>query len=153
MSSQLFDTIMNDIKQAMKSQDKETLVTLRTLHSEIKNVAINKRKDITDEDVALVVAKGIKQREDAIEQFRQGGRSDLIDKEQAQIAVYKKYQPQQLNRDEIETLVENVISETGASAPKDMGMVMKSLMPHVKGKADGKVVNEIVNKKLAARAP
>ena len=92
MSSPILDTIMADIKEAMKAKDTETLLTLRTLHSEIKNVGINQRKEITDEDVSSVIAKGIKQRLDSIEQFKKAERQDLIEKEEQQIAIYKKYQ-------------------------------------------------------------
>lgn len=148
MGSSILECILADIKEAMKSKDNETLVTLRTLHSEIKNIEINTRKKITDEDVASVIAKGIKQRQDAVEQFEKGGRNDLVDKEQKQIVLYTKYQPKQLNRSEIEELVAKIIAETGAETKKDMGTVMKNLMPLVKGKADGKLVSEIVNTKL-----
>ena len=149
MSSQILETIMQHIKEAMKAQDKETLTTLRTLHSDIKNVGINKRKEITDEDVVSVIAKGIKLRLDAIEQFKTAGRRDLVEKEEKQIAVYKTFQPAQMETAEIEELVGKVIAETGAASKKDMGTVMKSLMPLVKGKADGKVVSQIVNSKLS----
>ncbi len=149
MGSSIFETILADIKEAMKSKNNETLVTLRTLHSEIKNIEINTRKEITDEDVASVIAKGIKQRQDAAEQFEKAGRNDLVNKEQNQIALYAKYQPKQLDRSEIEELVTNIIAETGADTKKDIGVVMKNLMPLVKGKADGKLVSEIVNMKLS----
>ena len=148
MSTPILDTIMADIKKAMKSKDTDTLLTLRTLHAEIKNVGINQRKEITDDDVSSVLAKGIKQRQDAIEQFKKGNRDDLIAKEMQQIEIYKHYQPKQLERSEIEALAEKVIAETGATAKNEMGKVMKSLMPLVKGKADGKIVSEIVNSKL-----
>ncbi len=148
MSSSILERILADIKEAMKSKDNETLVTLRTLHSEIKNIEINTRKKIRDEDVASVLAKGIKQRQDAAEQFEKADRKDLVDIEQKQIALYTRYQPKQLSRSEIEELAVNVIAETGAETKKDMGKVMSGLMPLVKGKADGKLVSEIVNTKL-----
>lgn len=148
MSSPILAQIMTDIKETMKAKDSERLITLRSLHSEIKNVGIDKRKEITDEDVAAVIAKGIKQREDSIAQYTAAGRNDLVEREQKQIQIYKSYQPKQLQRDEIEALVTKIITETGATAKKDLGLVMKVLMPLVKGKADGKMVNEIVNSKL-----
>lgn len=149
MASPLLETLMQDIKSTMKAKDSETLTTLRTLHSEIKNVGIDQKRDITDEDVATVVAKGIKQRQDAAEQFTQAGREDLVVKEQKQIEVYKKYQPEQLDRAAIIELVKKIISDTGASSKKEMGKVMKELMPLVKGKADGKLISEIVNSILS----
>jgi uncharacterized protein YqeY len=150
MGSQILSTIKEHIKDAMKSKNREKLLTLRTLHSDIKNVGINKRKEVTDEDVASVISKGIKQRLEAIEQFEKAGRTDLVEKEQEQIAIYKLFQPKQLEPPEIEELVEKVITETGASAKKDMGTVMKALMPLIKGRADGKIVSKIVTSKLSA---
>ena len=141
---------MEHIKEAMKAQDREKLMTLRTLHSEIKNVGINQRKEVTDEDVVSVIAKGIKLRLDAIEQFAKAGRTDLVKKEEDQIAVYKLFQPAQMATSDIEELVSRVVAETGAATKKDMGTVMKALMPLTKGKADGKIVSQIVNNKLSA---
>ena len=149
MSSSILEQILSDIKEAMKSKNSEKLLTLRTLHSEIKNVGINKRREITDEDVASVIAKGIKQRLDAIEQFKKGNRIDLVEKEEAQIALYKTYQPKQLELSEIEELVSQAITDTGATTLKELGSVMKAVMPLVKGKADGQVVNQVVKDKLA----
>lgn len=149
MSSEILEQILTDIKDAMKSKNSEKLLTLRTLHSEIKNVGINERKEITDEDVATVIAKGIKIRLEAIEQFKKGDRNDLVEKEQAQIEIYKNYQPKQLSPAEIEEIVSRAISDTGATALKEMGNVMKAVMPLVKGKADGKLVNQVVKDKLS----
>ena len=148
MNSQILEQILSDIKSAMKSKESEKLLTLRTLHSEIKNVGINEQKEITDEDVASVIAKGIKLRLDAIEQFKKGDRNDLVEKEQAQIEIYKTYQPKQLDFAEIEEIVSKAISDTNATVLKDMGNVMKAVMPLVKGKADGKLVNQVVKDKL-----
>ena len=148
MASPLLDQLLNDIKQAMKAKDKQTLLALRTLHSEIKNVGIEAKRDVTDEDVSVVVARAIKQRNDAIAQFRDGGRDDLVVKEQAQIDLYRNYQPKQLDRAELEALIDQAIEEVGAETRRDMGKVMKTLMPKVKGKADNKLVSQIVSGKL-----
>ena len=148
MSSEILNRVLADIKTAMKSQDKERLAALRLLHSEIKNVAINERRDVTDEDAVNVVSKLIKQRQEAIEQFKEGGRDDLVAKDELQLDVYRTYQPAQLSEDEISELVDQAITSTGASSKADMGKVMKELMPLVKGKADGKLVSSIVNRKL-----
>ncbi len=148
MSSELLNKITADIKEAMKSKDKEKLTTLRTLHSEIKNIGINQQKEITDADIYVVLEKGIKQRQDAFTQYTDAKREDLAEQEKTQIAIYKSYQPQQMTEEEIEETVKNAISECGASSKKDMGKVMKALMPLVKGKADGKMVNTIVSKYL-----
>ena len=149
MNSPIYEQILSDIKETMKSKNSEKLLTLRTLHSEIKNVGINKRKEITDEDIASVIAKGIKLRLEAIEQFKTGNRIDLVEKEEAQIAIYKTYQPTQLELSEIEELVSQAIADTGAATLKDLGNVMKAVMPLVKGKADGQIVNQVVKDKLS----
>jgi uncharacterized protein YqeY len=148
MASTMLDQILDDIKTAMKAQEKEKLMALRLLHSEIKNVGINERRDPTDEDTLNVISRLIKQRQEAIEQFKQGGRDDLVAKDAFQLEVYRSYQPEQLTEDEIAALVDEAIAATGASSKKEMGSVMKILMPQVKGRADGKVVNTIVSQKL-----
>ncbi|MDH3601153.1 MAG: GatB/YqeY domain-containing protein [Candidatus Tectomicrobia bacterium] len=148
MASTMLDQILDDIKTAMKAQEKDKLMALRLLHSEIKNVGINERRDPTDEDTLNVISRLIKQRQEAIEQFRQGGRDDLIAKDTLQLEIYRSYQPEQMTEDEIAALVDEAIAATGASSKKEMGSVMKILMPQVKGRADGKVVNTIVNQKL-----
>lgn len=149
MSSPLFDKLMSDIKDAMKSGNKDLLTVLRTLHAQVKDATVNQGKEATDADVATVVAKGIKQRQDAVAQFEPAGRQDLADKEKAEIEILKRYQPQQLTEAEIEALVVKAVAETGATTKKEMGKVMAALMPHVKGKADGKLVNQVVQSKLA----
>ena len=148
MPSQILERILADIKLAMKSQEKEKLAALRLLHSEIKNVAIDERRDATDEDAVTVIAKAIKQRQESIEMFKEAGRNDLVSNETFQLELYRQYQPQQLTEEELVALVEKAIADTGAAGRSDMGKVMKALMPHVKGKADGKQVSSIVTQKL-----
>ncbi len=144
MASPLLDTLMADVKTAMKSHDQEALTALRTLHAQIKDATVNVGKDATDGDVATIVAKAIKQRLDSVEQFRAANRNDLADKEQREIALFRKYQPQQLDQAAVEELVRKAIAETGAAGKKDLGKVMQVLMPQVKGRADGKMVNQVV---------
>lgn len=148
MASAFMDQLMADIKTAMKAQASETVVALRTLHAAIKDQTVNAGVEVTDEVVAAVVAKAIKQRTDAIEQFASAGRQDLVDKEQKQVDLYRKYQARQLDRAEIEALVRQCIAESGASGKKEMGKVMQLLMPKVKGCADGKLVNQVVQSLL-----
>jgi len=138
------DHLLADIKTAMKAQEHETVVALRTLNAAIKDQTVNAGVEITDEAVITVVTKAIKQRTDSIEQYTTAGRQDLVDKEQMQIDLYRKYQPKQLDRAEIETLVRQCIAESGAAGKQEMGKVMQLLMPKVKGCADGKLVNQIV---------
>ncbi|HBA83100.1 MAG TPA: glutamyl-tRNA amidotransferase [Verrucomicrobia bacterium] len=150
MSSPAFTNLQEDIKIAMKAKEMDKLTALRTLLAQIKDATINAGREPTDADVAAVVAKAIKQRRESVEQFRQGGREDLAQKEENEIAVFTKYQPQQLDQAGIEELVRKCIAETGAAGKKDMGKVMQALMPHVKGRADGKLVNQIVNTLLGS---
>ena len=145
MTSKLLEALQADIKEAMKERNGEKLTALRTLHAQIKDATVNQGKEATDAEVAVVVAKAIKQRQDSVEQFRQGNRNDLADKEQREVELFKKYQPQQLTRGEIEELVKKCIAETGAAGKKEMGKVMAVLMPQVKGRVDGKLVNQIVS--------
>ena len=148
MASEIQNRIQENIKAAMKAGRKEELLALRTLMSEIKNLAINERRELEDGDVAQVIAKAIKQRQDSIEQFTKGGRDDLARREQEQIDLYKNYQPRQLDRADLEPIIAGAIEQTGASSKKDMGKVMKEVMARVKGQADGKLVNIMVAEKL-----
>ena len=150
MSSKLFDEMLADIKSAMKNHETDKLTALRTLHAQIKDATVNAGKEVSDSEVAVIVAKAIKQRFDAAEQYKQGARQDLVDKEFMEAELFKKYQPQQLSPAEIEELVRKAIAETGASGKKEMGKVMAVLMPQVKGRADGKLVNQVVQSLLGA---
>lgn len=150
MTSKAFQEIQADIKNAMKAHEQDRLTALRTLLAQIKDITINAGREPEDTDVATVVAKSIKQRRDSIDQFTKGGRLDLARKEEFEIEVLKKYQPQQMDQAEIETIVRQCMAETGASGKKDMGKLMQALMPQVKGRADGKLVNQVVNALLGA---
>lgn len=143
------ETLMNDIKTAMKAGEKDRLTTLRSLHAQIKDATVNAGKDMTDDAVVAVIAKQIKQRVDALAQFRAAGREDLAAREEAEMAILRAYQPAQLSEAEIEAFVAEAIAATGATTKKEMGKVMAALMPKVKGKADGALVNRIVGAKLA----
>jgi hypothetical protein len=148
MASALLDKLMADIKEVMRARDSDKLTALRMLHSEIKNLTVNAGKEPTDEDVIAAVNKAIKQRSDAAEQFSRGGRNDLADKERAEMELFRRYQPPQLGQAEVESLVRQAIAEAGAASRKDAGRVMQLLMPKVKGRADGKMVNQTVQSLL-----
>lgn len=148
MSTEIIDKLQDDIKVAMKARDKDRLEALRFLFSEIKNIGINEGRDPTDEDALAIAGRLIKQRQESIEQFNKGGREDLVAKEELGITVYRGYLPPQLDIEELAQIVSEVIAETGAAGAKDMGKVMKALMPRVKGRAEGKIVNEVVKEKL-----
>jgi uncharacterized protein YqeY len=144
----LRETIDNDIKNAMKSGAKDKVSALRMLVAALKNKQIDKRAPLTDTEVMDTVRSLIKQRRDSIEQFAKGGRQDLVDKETAEVAVLEVYLPQQLGREEVELMVRDAIAQTGAQGAKDMGKVMKALMPVVAGRADNKLLSELVKNAL-----
>jgi uncharacterized protein YqeY len=144
----LRETIDTDIIQALKSGAKDKLSTLRMLSAALKNKQIDKRRPLTEEEVAETVRSLIKQRKDSIEQFGKGGRQDLVDKESAEVAVLEVYLPQQMSRDELEVMIRDAVTQTGAQGAKDMGKVMKALIPLVAGRADGKLLSELVKHAL-----
>ena len=148
MSTEIIDRLQDDIKVAMKARESEKLEALRFLYSEIKNVGINEGRELTDDDALVVVGRLIKQRQESVEQFKKGGREDLVAREEMGINLYREYLPPQLSVEEVRTIVAEAIAETCAVGPKDMGKVMKVLMPRVKGLAEGKVVNEVVREQL-----
>ena len=144
MASQLLDKITADIKEFMKAKDMGRLTALRMLHSEIKNLTVNAGKEPTDAEVVQAVNKGIKQRQDAFEQYKTAGRQDLADKEQLEIDLFKRYQPKQLDRAEVEAIVRACMAETGIAGKKETGKLMQAVMAKVKGQVDGKVVSDMV---------
>ena len=148
MSAKIIDQLQDDIKIAMKAREAGKLEALRFLFSEIKNVGINEGRELTDEDALTVIGRLIKQSQESVEQFKKGGREDLVVREEMGINIYREYLPPQLSVEEVRTIVAEAIAETCAVSPKDMGKVMKALMPRVKGLAEGKVVNEVVKEQL-----
>jgi len=147
----LNDRIGAEITAAMKAKDAPRLSALRMLKAAIMNKGVEKGRDLDDAEVLQVVASLVKQRRDSIDQFAQAGRTDLVDKETAEIAVLEQYLPPAASAEEIDTAVAAAIAETGAASPKDIGNVMKAVMPKLAGKhADGRAVNEAVRRKLGA---
>jgi uncharacterized protein len=145
----LSDRVNTDISAAMKAKDQPRLSALRMLKAAIMNKGIEKGHDLDDSEVLQVVASLVKQRRDSIDLFAKAGRTDLVDKETGEIKVLEQYQPPAATAEEIETAVAAAIAETGAATQKDMGKVMKAVMPKLAGKtADGKTINEAVRKRL-----
>jgi uncharacterized protein len=145
----LSDRVNRDIAAAMKAQDQKRLSPLRMLKAAITNKGVEKGRDLDDAEVLQVVASLVKQRRDSIEQFAKAGRTDLVDKETGEIAVLEEYQPPAATAEEVDAAVAAAIAETGATTQKDMGKVMKAVMPKLAGKtADGRTVNEAVRRKL-----
>jgi uncharacterized protein YqeY len=142
--------IQEAVKQAMKARDPLTLSTLRLLLSAVHNEEIRLRRELTDEDIQRTIATLGKQRAEAIELYRQGGREDLAAKEDAELTVLKRFLPQQLPEAEIRGLIQTCIDEAGARGIQDLGKVMKLVMPKVAGRSDGKRVNELVKELLGA---
>ena len=140
----LKEQLTADMKEAMKNKEKERLAVIRMVRGAIRQQEIDGQKELGEEDVIAVISKEVKMRRDSIEEFQKGGREDLVEKTQAEIDVLLPYLPAQLSEDEVRELVKSAVEQTGAATPKDMGKVMGVLMPKVKGRADGKMVNTIV---------
>jgi len=147
----LRDKVNADMTAAMKAKDAPRLSALRMLKAAIMNKGVEKGHDLDDTEVLQVVSSLVKQRRDSVEQFSKAGRTDLVAKETDEITVLEQYLPPAASAEEIEAAVSAAITETGATSAKDMGKVMKAVMPMLAGKnADGKAVNEIVRRKLGA---
>jgi uncharacterized protein len=147
----LNEQVAADITAAMKAKDQARLSALRMLKAAIMNKGVEKGRDLEDGEVLQVVSSLVKQRRDSIEQFAKAGRTDLVDKETGEIKVLERYLPPAASAEEIDAAVAAAIAESGASSPKDMGKVMKAVMPKLAGKnADGKTINDVVRRKLGA---
>jgi len=147
----LSDKINTEITAAMKAKSQVRLSSLRMLKAAIMNKEVEKKRDLDDAEVLQVVAALVKQRRDSIDQFDKAGRADLVDKETSELKVLEEYLPPAASADDIAAAVAAAIAETGATSPKDMGKVMKAVMPKLAGKsADGRAVNEAVRRSLGA---
>jgi len=147
----LKEKIISDLKDAMRSGDTVKRDTLRFLDSAIKNAEIEKKKKETglnDEEILEVIARSVKQRNDSIKQYTEGGRPELADKEKAELEILKAYLPEQLSEDEIRAVVKEIISAAGTVSASDMGKIMGQAMGKLKGKADGNIVKKIVGEEL-----
>ena len=148
----LKEQLTEDMKTAMKAkaEGKQRLAVIRMVRSAIRQAEIDGKTELDDAGVVSIISKEVKSRRDSIQEFRKGGREDLVEQNEAEIAVLMPYLPKQLSEDEIRELVKAAVAQTGASSQKDMGKVMGALMPKVKGRADGKLVNTIVREALNA---
>lgn len=146
----LTDQITQDIAAAMKARDAARLSALRMVKAALMNSAVSRGRDLEDGEAQQVLASLIKQRRDSIEQFKAAGRTDLVEKESAEIQVLEQYAPPAVEPDELDRIVGAAIAETGASSPRDLGRVMKAVMAALAGKTiDGKAVSDLVRKKLS----
>ena len=146
----LRDTLDSDLKDAMRNKEALKRTVLRTMLSEIRNAEINSQTTLDDEGIISVLTKQVQQRKDSVEAYADANRQDLVDKETEEINIISVYLPDQLPPEEIEGIIKAAILETGASSLSDMGKVMGFVMPQVRGRADGKIVNTIVTEILRA---
>ena len=144
----LKERLIEDMKDSMKKGEQVRLSAIRMVRAGIKNKEIELGRELKDEDVVGVITSAIKQRKDSYTQFLNGNRMDLAEKEKKEIEVLSIYLPEQIGEDEIKKRLKEIISETGAATSKDIGKVMKILMPELKGKADGNLVNKIAREML-----
>lgn len=144
----LRERLSEEMKEAMKAKDSLRLSSIRLIRSAVKNKDIELKREIAEQEIVEVIATLVKQRRESIRLFSEAGRQDLVEKEEKELAVLLGFLPQQLSREAVAELVDRVIAECGAQGGKDMGRVMKALMPHVAGRADGKMVSDIVREKL-----
>jgi uncharacterized protein len=146
----LLGRLNDEMKQAMKNKEKEKLTVIRMLKAALQNESIKAGgRDLTEEEELTVLSREVKQRKDSLHEFEKAGREDLVAKIQTELTYVNEYMPEQLSEEEVSAVVDEAIAETGASAKSDMGKVMAALMPKVKGKADGSLVNRLVQQKLS----
>jgi len=148
----LHDRLSGDLKESLKGGNSIKSSVIRLLKSAVKYREIEKKAPLSDDEVVEVIMSGIKQRRDSIEQFSKGGRSDLVEKESAEIGILQSYLPQPLTDEELIDEIKTAMKEVGATSAKDMGKVMKALMPRVKGRAEGTKVSSIVKELMDATA-
>jgi uncharacterized protein YqeY len=145
----LSERLSDDLKKALKAGEKDTLSVIRMIKAAVKNKEIEKGAPLSDGEFYGVLVSLVRQRKDSIEQFSKGGRDDLVEKERRELSIVQSYLPHQLTEEELKEIIKDAIKETGASSQKDMGNVMKVIMPKIKGQVDGKVVSELVKKALS----
>jgi uncharacterized protein YqeY len=145
----LLERLNSDIKQAMKNKEKDKLGVIRMIKASIQNEAIKSGKEISEEDELTVLSREVKQRKDSLHEFDKAGRQDLVEKIRTELQYVELYMPKQLSEEEVTEIVKQAISETGASSKAEMGKVMAVIMPKVKGKADGSLVNKLVQQHLS----
>ncbi len=144
------EQLLQDLKEAMKNKDTLMKDTITMLRAAILQVEKDNLKTLNDDEICGIVAKEVKKRKESVTEYENAGRQDIADNLKREIEILSKYLPEQLSQEEIAKMVEEAIAESGATSPRDMGKVMGILRPKTQGKADGKVVSDIVKEKLAA---
>lgn len=145
----LEERLNEEMKAAMKSNDKLRLSTIRMIRSTVKNKEIELRKPLDDETIQRVIQGMVRKGEESLEQFKLGGRMDLVEKEGKEIEILKSFLPQSLTREEVIKIIDETIEETQVASLKDLGKVMKAVMSKLQGKADGKLINQLVKERLS----
>ena len=145
----MLQKLKDDLKTAMREKDNLKRDTIRLIMSSIKQIEVDERREITDNDILKIIQKGIKQREDAINFAKDGGRDDLIEQNQKEIDILKNYLPKQLSDEELKNTIKSIIEKVGAKDMKDMGKVMGIATKELNGKADGKRINKVVKEILS----
>ena len=145
----LQDRLMDDLKESMRKRDEMRCSVIRMVRAAIKNAEIEKQATLEDPDVLGVIAKDVKRHQESISEFKKGNRQDLVDREEAELKVLLEYLPEQMSREEVVEEARRVIAEVEAQGAKDKGKVMSRIMPELRGKADGHLVNEVVSELLA----
>ena len=148
MAAAMYDKLMDDLKGAMKARDMGAVNAIRGVIAKAKDLTVNAGKEMTDDAILQVIAKGVKQREESIAQFTEAGRAELAENEKKEMELLKKYLPEQLSEEAVAAIVKEAVAATGATSKKDMGKVMKEVMARVKGQADGKLVSRLVGAAL-----
>jgi uncharacterized protein YqeY len=144
----LRESLSEEMKEAMRAKDSLRLSSIRLIRSAVKNKDIELKREIAEQEIVEVIATLVKQRRESIRLFSEAGRQDLVEKEEKELVILLAFLPQQLSREAVAELVDRAVAECAAQGGKDMGRVMKALMPHVAGRADGKMVSDIVKEKL-----
>ena len=144
----LGERLMDEMKQAMKSNDKLRLSTIRMIRTAVKNKEIEQRKTLDDDTIMRVIQGMVRKGEESVEQFKLGGRMDLVEKETKEIEILKSYLPKALSQEEVLKIIDQTIEETEALSLKDLGKVMKSVMAKLGGRAEGSLINQLVKERL-----
>lgn len=145
----LLERLNEDMKQAMRNKEKDKLTVIRMIKASLQNEAIKLGAELAEEQELTVLSREVKQRKDSLHEFEKAGREDLVEKIRTELQYVELYMPKQLTEEEVSEIVKQTIAETGAASKADMGKVMSAIMPKVKGKADGSLINKLVQQHLS----
>lgn len=145
----LAERLQQDMKSALKNKEKEKLSTIRMVRAAIKKAEIDHKGPLNDEQIIEVIMREVKQRKDAVQEYEKAGRHDLVEKEKEELQILETYLPEPLTEEELTEIIQETIQQLGVTSKKEIGKVMKTVLPKVKGRAEGKAVNQIVQKLLS----